>query len=349
MNDDDAPASGPGTEPILRLLPAIAALAVIALLLGRAVAPSLLGIGTGTSRLIHDVGVAGEVISQAFAIIGMMAAVLAVVASARSRLPLVLRVGALSLGGFAILPTMCALVQPLPGLNAALIGVSASILALIAAPCALRAPFARAPAAVLALVALGGVVRLAAVGLALHAGSPGASRYAVLARWVATAAFVCDTAAVAAAIAWIAARARRLGEPQAAPGLPWSPITLAILALALVATRQALLGQVEETRAIDLLFWRAARRLMSGPEPLAPLGFRVFMAFLAPLAAAASLSVRGPVPALGAALALALTAHGALEMPPCALMLIVAALGTALAAQDGRGLWAAIAGARTGS
>ena len=122
-----------------------------------------------------------------------------------------------------------------------------------------------------------------------------------------------------------------------------SPVTLAILAIALICSRQALAGQPYEASGINVLFWRSATHLRSVPDAGVPLGFRVFVSFLAPLVAVGALFVRDPLGApFGAVVALALAARGAIEMPPCALMLILAALGAALTASSGRGLWAGI-------
>jgi hypothetical protein len=167
------------------------------------------------------------------------------------------------------------------------------------------------------------------VGLALQAAAP---RLVPFARALATAGFFFDALAVAAAIGWISARARRLTTPA----------SMAVLVIAVVCTRQALAGAGDDLRPIDVLLWRAAGRLMTRPDPAVPLGFQVFVSFLAPLVGAWALAARNAVTPLAAAVALALCAHGAVEMQPCALMLVCAALGLSLSATGGRGVWAAI-------
>ena len=321
--------------PVLEAMRPLAAVGVLAMVLGRALAPALAGSGVGMSGLIHGVGLAGAVASQIFALVAMMVAILAVLAASRSRLPLAVRVGALTLGGFAILPTVWALHQPVPDLSAALVGGSAALLALAATPSALRSPFARGPAIVVGLVALGGLVRLGAVALAIQAAVPGWSRLAPVANVAATAAFLSDTLALAVAVGWIAARSRRLSSPS----------SMVLLALALLCTRQALAGRADDLRPLDVMLWRAAARLTSRPDPALPIAFQVFVAFLGPIVAASALLARstsGPLAPVGAAVALALCARGSVEMPPCALMLMVAAVGLALSAHEGRGVWAAI-------
>jgi hypothetical protein len=83
-------------------------------------------------------------------------------------------------------------------------------------------------------------------------------------------------------------------------------------------------------------------RLTTRPDPAVPVAFQIFVAFLSPLVAAWALLARGTIAPLGAAVALALCAHGAVEMPPSALMLLIGGLGLALAAHEGRGLWASL-------
>jgi len=283
---------------------------------------------------VRQVGFAGAVASQVFAFAAMVLAIVAVLAASRSRLPIGLRIAALTLGGFAVLPTVWALHQQVPELTAGLVAVSASVLALAAVPTALRAPYARAAGLVIGLVALGSLVRLLSVWLAFDAAGAHGAYLGSLARAVATAGLLCDAGAIGVALAWIATRSGKLTSPP----------TLIAFAVALFLTREALGGQSGDARPFELFAWRAAEHLMSRPDAVLPLALRVFVAFLAPLVAVAALLARGVLAPLGAAIALALVARGAVEMPPSALMLLVGALGAALTARDGRGLWAAIGG-----
>ncbi len=330
-------------NPTAGLLAPLAALGLLALLTGRVLAPALEGVSVGTERLVYAVAFTGDVSSQIFAFLGMMAAMVAVLAAARSRLPMGVRLVTLGFGGFAVIPTVWALHQPVNDVSAALIAGSASMLALVVVPSVLRAPFARTPGVVIGLVALGGLVRLGAVGLAFQAGVPRFAYLANAARGVATAAFLCDALAVAFALVWVSRGQLGGASRPGGEGRMLSPVTLVILAIALICSRQALAGQPLDASRIDVLFWRAAMHLRSAPDAAVPLGLRVFVSFLAPLVAVGALFVRHPLGApFGAAVALALAARGAIEMPPCALMLILAALGAALTASSGRGLWAAI-------
>jgi hypothetical protein len=232
-----------------------------------------------------------------------------------------------------------ALHNPLSDAAAAALGLSASGLALLAAILARRVPFAGLPALVLGLVGAGSLLRVGGVVVVLAAGgAPAARSYAT--GWVAILAFACDALAVAASVAWVAARSKRVT----------SPTTIILLALALICTRQALrASQADDGQIANLLLWGASQRLMSSPAASVPLAFRVFVAFLAPMTAVACLTGRSALPSLAAIVALALAAHGAVEMPPCAWMLILAALAITIVSHDPRSVWDALARSNAGS
>jgi hypothetical protein len=177
------------------------------------------------------------------------------------------------------------------------------------------------------------------VGIAFQSSVPRFGNLVPVARGVSAAALLCDAAAIAVAMVWIASRGKRLT----------SPAGLAILVLALFVTRHALAGQAPDAHGLDLLCWRAAGRLMSRPDASLPLVLRIFVAVLAPLAAVGALFSRGALAPLGAGVAFALAARGAVEMPPCALMLMVGAIGVALTAHDGRTLWASLGAGHDGA
>jgi hypothetical protein len=334
-----SPPSSDLEASVLGFLRALAALGLVAMLLGRVLGPALAGVFMGADGLVQGVGAAGELVSQAFALLAMLAAISAVLAVARSRLPLVVRFSAISLGGVGILTTLWALHEPVPTPSAGLVSGCAAVVALLAAGSAFRAPFARGPAVVVGLVAVGALVRLVAVALALQADGAGGSHLGALAGSFATVAFVADALAAVTAVAWVAGAAGRgaAGAPRLVNA--W---TILPLGLAMMGARWALMGETAESSPVALLVWRSSVRLLTLPEPGVSTGIRVFFAFLAPLTAVVALLVRGPVPALGAAVALALAARGSVEMPPCALMLVVGSLGLGLAAHEGRGLWAAL-------
>lgn len=334
--------------PALRLVLPLAGLAVAATILGRMLAPAAAGLAVGTGRLVRGLEIVGGALTQLFAVSAVFVAMALLSAVARSRVPYGLRIGAILAGSFVMLIVLRATVERVPGLSSALIGVLAALLAIGAAWDARRAPFARPVALVLGLVGLGALARLAGVALAIRAADPTRVGLAVPARGIATAGFVIDALAVLVTIAVLAPRKPKEagggGSGDARPQHLASPLTLAALALALLATRQALAGGVEEASALDVLFRRALDRLLTRPSPLLPLGVQLFAAALGVLVALSALLARRDVPALTGALALALVARAAPDAPLGALSLVIAAFSLALAARDDRGLWAAILG-----
>jgi hypothetical protein len=334
VNAEDPPPSSvspPSTVggAVLGMLSVLAVLGLLAMLLGRTLGPSLAGVYVGADAIVQAVGTAGDVASQTFAFFAMLTAIVAVLAVARSGLPIAVRFSAVSLGGVGVLTTLWALHEPVPTPSACLVSGCASLVALLAAVSALRTPGARGAAAVVGLVALGAFVRLAGVALVLETEPARGSRIAAVAGGCATASFVVDALAAVTALGWVA-RAARIAARRG-PRLV-SPWVLGPLVLAMFGARWALLGRSAEAPPVALLLWRCALHLLTLPDPSLSTELRVFLAFLGPLTAAAALLARGPAPAFGAAVALALLARGSVEMPPCALMLMIGALGLGLAA-----------------
>jgi hypothetical protein len=327
-----------------------AVLAVLAVLLGRAIGPSMAGIGVGMDRIIPAVEFIGKIVSQLFAMSAIVLAMAEILTASKSRLPSVARLGSLGFGGVVILVSLLASPRReiLPPLMVGLLALAAALLALLAAVTAWHAPFARAAALVVGLVGLAGVIRLLAVALAYQTAEPRWARLAEGARGIATLGFLVDTAAVLLATVWVASRGRKLV----------SPVVLVVLGLALLLTQQALRADLEDAGMLSLLIRRAAEHLMTRPTPLLPMGPLIFVAVLAPLVAVAALGVRSvtppgdgsaqptvsaPIPpAIRGVLALALLVRGAPEMPLSGLLLVVAAVSVALASRDDRGVWEAI-------
>lgn len=340
-----SPSPGPerGGLPILRLVPPFAALAIAASILGRAVGPSMVGVGVGLGRVIGAVQLAGSVLSQVLAVAAIVLAMGEILVASRSRMPAAVRLGSIGLGGGVLL--VCFLAssrrESLPAPLVALMSVAAISLALLAGATARKPLFSRAAGMVLGLVGVGALLRFAAVVLAFEAVSPKSADLAGPARALATAGFLAGLAALAIAAAWIAARSRKLASAG----------TLVPLLLAVFLTQKALHADGDDAGPLSVLVRRAVDLLMARPLPLLPVGFQIFVTLLAPLlavAAVASRPARGASaaalapPAMGAAIALALLVRDATEMPLGALVLVIAALTTALAAHDSRGVWDAI-------
>jgi hypothetical protein len=320
---------------VLLLVRPLAAVAVLAMILGRAVGPSATGIVVGMNHVSRALELAGAIATQLFAMAATVILMASIIAVTRSKLPAALRFAAIIAGGFGVIVGLSASVIRVPGFSSAVLGAGAVLLAMGAAWDARRAPFARAFAVALGLFAVAGLMRLTTIGVAeiASARAPAAAAGLVgIARGVATASFVFDALAVLVSMTVLAAGSKKLT----------SPLTLIALGLAFIATRQVLLADADDAGAATLLLRRAIERLMTRPEALVPLALRVFVSALAVLAALMALFAKSPAPALTGALSLALLSRGAPDVPLGAIALIIASLSIALAARDDRGVWAAI-------
>jgi hypothetical protein len=323
--------------PLLALLRPFAAFAVVAFLVGRAIAPSAPGIAVGMGKLVHGLQIAGDLASQLIALASTIAALTGILVVLRARVAARLRVGAVLLGGFVLLATLSATGVVVPRAVGTLLAVAAGLLALLAASEAARAPFARVPAAALALMAVAGLARVASVYLVYRGADRGSAAVIGAARAVATGSFYVDAAAVALAAGWLGVRRGRLV----------SPVLLGALAVGLVLTRVALAGGGDDVGPASALLRGVADRLLTRPEPSVPAALRVFLALFAPVMALAGVGARTAAPALAGCLAIVLVVRSSPERPLCGLLLVVASLGLALAAVDGRALWASLEARRS--
>ncbi len=330
--------------PILRLVPPFAALAIVASLVGRAIGPSMEGLAVGLGRLIEAVKLSGGVLSQVLAVAAIVLAMGEILVVSRSRVPAVVRLGSIGLGGAVVL--VCFLASPrresLPDALVLLMSVSAIAFAFLAGASALKASFSRAAGLILLLVGASSLLRLIALGIASQARASAGGRLGVVAGAVATAGFVAGVVALAIAAAWIASRSRKLASAG----------TLVPLAIALLLTQRASGADGDDAGAFSVLVHRIVERLILRPLPLVPVGFQIFVALLAPLLAIAALASRPArgasaaalaPPSIGAAVALALLMRDAADMPLGALALVIASLTVAIAAHDERAVWEAIA------
>ncbi|HZF53533.1 MAG TPA: hypothetical protein VE093_33025 [Polyangiaceae bacterium] len=317
---------------ILRLVRPLAVVGVLALILGRLLGPSWAGIAVGMGRLTRLMEVAGGALTQLFAMAATVLTMAELLTLTKSRASYLVRILAIVAGGLAIIVSLSAAAVRVPALSLGLVGVTSSALAVASAWDAVRAPFARRAALVLGLVGAAGLVRLAGIGIAVLAASRISAPLTSAARIVATVSFVVEAVALLVAMAVLATGSKKVT----------SPLTTAALVLAFLATRQAMVGGADDADLVSVLLRRAATRLLTRPEPFIPLQVQFFTGFLAVFAAASALFSRGQVPALAGALALALVARGSPDMPLGALVLVVASMSVVLAAQDDRGLWAAI-------
>ncbi|MDC3959447.1 hypothetical protein [Polyangium jinanense] len=326
----------PTSFGVLGFVRPLAVFGVLAMLLGRAFGPSVRGLAVGLGRTGDYLELAGAAMSQFFLILATVGAMALGLSALRAGLPAVVRFGAVFASGLVVLVTLSASASRVPEASLVLVGGVACVLALLAAWDTMRTPFARATAVMLGLLGLGGLSRVASVLIVMRDGvAPEA--LARIARGVSTVGLLLDGAAMAVAVGFVASRGKKLT----------SPATVAALAVALFATRQALAGTSDEAAAVSVLLARAAKNLVLRPEPFASPVIATFVAFAAPAIAVAALATRTLTPALSGAIALLLVARGAPDVPLCALALVLASLATVLASRDHRGLWAAISRAES--
>ena len=328
---------------VLMLIRPLAVLALFATILGRALAPAIPGIAVGTGRLVRPFQIAGDLASQLFGMAATVVALALALSAPRARLSAVGRFAGAGLMALVILGGLGASVQPrISDVAAALVGGSASVLAVLAAREGRRSPYARVVATAAGAMGAAALVRLAAVALAYAALGGGSTRLAVAARVVSTVAFIADAAGVTLAIVWLAARGARPGADGVRRLV--GPVTLVAIAAALLLTRAALSGGGDAGGTYEVLAWRAADRLLARPDPYVALPVRVFFALgILPLAIAALLT-RRQIPALTGGLALLFLGRSHSEAPLGGLAMAIGALAVAIAASDDRGFWRAALG-----
>ncbi|AKT41654.1 hypothetical protein [Chondromyces crocatus] len=339
--------------PALRFLWPLAALGVLATLIGKMLAPSIGGITVGLEGLVLQLDRAGGMLSQLFALLAVVATSSLVSLVSQSRSPIALRVFAVMTSSLVALEVIYASGRErVPEVMAVFIAGIVGTLALVAAWDARRAVFSRHAALVLGLLGLGGLLRLAGALLAVRAIATSSVAVGSVAQGLSTAAFVLDgLGALVAAAGLVKRRDPRAsaGSDQAPTSSPLlSPMVLLALGLAFVATRYAASAASNEVHPGELLVFRMLDRLVVRPLPTAPLGAQHFVAALSFVMAGLALAVRRPTPALSAVVALALLSRGAVGAPLGAISLSLASMGILLAARDERGLWAALLGADRG-
>lgn len=339
----DSPTSS-GTPPralasdFLRWTRPLAALAVVAMLLARAVLPALLGSAVGLGSVIRVLQEVSNLVSVLAALCAAILAVLEVLLLQRQRAGMVLQIAAVAVTGCVLMLGLVGVVTRVPATGKAVIGVASAALAVLVAWDAMRVPFARMAGAALGAVGVGALLRLGAVALvpltreAVSAGATPPLLGPGVPRLVATLAFALEVIALLFTFAWLGARSKKLT----------SPVTITVLVVAFLITSQALVAPTEGEGLTLITLRRAVEQLLTRPQPFGPRAALAFVAVVAPIAALAALLVRSPVPALGAVIALAMVARGATEMPMGALAMVLAAATLALASRDQRGLWAGL-------
>lgn len=325
-----------GAELVAALRP-FAAFALVAVLMGRAIGPSVAGSGVGLSDVVNGLERGGAILSQAYALFGTLALLLLAYVVAFGRWPLAVRVVSTSLAGLVALLVLGAAPSPASSLSRLLLGLAAALLALIAAWSVRRAPLARGLALALGAVGLAAALRLLAVTLAaICTTSPVALTHALFTA-LSLSAGVLDALAVG-----IAALAL---SPTPTAGRLLRPATALAVIAAFILTRYALVGTDAQGFAAVLVRRSVARLVIEPGFGFTTLG--VFVTSLAVVVAATALVRSATMPALSAIFSMLVLVRGTPDVPLAGLTLALAALGALVAAHDERALWAELAKRRS--
>ena len=310
----------------------LAAIMLVVVLFGRAVAPALRGIAVGYDAFTNRAAFVADALAIAFLLGLLSVAFLQSTALAVSRVPLYLRIPALLLSGLAVLVGLAAPSVPRPPFPLLLVASStASALALLTGGSIVRLKTTRLIGSATLLAGLATAVRLVSVFVADSAVTKPKHEGPELARVLATGAFGLEGLLLAIGAIWIAARNRKLALPM----------VIIALALAGFAARSVALD-TSNTGALAVILRIGARALLTRPVPLVPYYAEVFLVVLGPLLALCAVLLRAEVGTWVGSLAIVLLVRSAGEIPLYAASLAVASTAMLLAAHDPSTLWSAL-------
>lgn len=319
----------------------LAALAVVATLVGRALSPALRGSLTGVDALVERTQDLGAVLSHMllFTSVALLLGT-ALVTLRVTRLPLAYRLIATALAGVVLglsAPASSAKLSPeLSGL----LSLATVLMALLGSTQALLSPHTRAIGAMLGTMSLAALTRQVAWMLAILGGERALLKLSYAARSIAMVAFGLQVLAISIGTLWLVSRRQR--------GLNIG------LALSLLAARFVSLF-VEGIDAMGVAPWKqilgsAALRLLAPPVLLMPTRVRVMAEVFALAMAGLALLTTKQSPVVLGIFSLVLVAGMDTDIPLCALCMAVASLSAALAAHDPRAtFWALLTDRRPDS
>ena len=315
---------------VSRLIRPVAVLGVVALVLGRVIAPALKGAFVGIDAFIRYSDLAAGILSQglAFAVTALCIGALLVIARDR-QVSMVVRAMLLPQTALVLLLGIWATRKPLPNLGLVLIGLMASISALFGALPGFRHTRTRALAVVLPGTGLASLVHVAGALSALRGSS-----LAAMSSGFSSLAMVLHALAMLVALVWLASRRRTI----------IAPATMTVLIVSVALTWAASKGSQPGASAGWAFIWRALDNLLPRPLPTLPASMAIFLSLLSPGLAVAALATRRQIPSVIGALALTLLAGILADAPVQAMILTLAALCTVLASRDDRGMWEALLG-----
>jgi len=219
--------------------------------------------------------------------------------------------------------------KALPNPGSILVGLMASVAAIVSAIEGITQPRTRAVAVVLGLTGVSGMLHVAGGTVLMRS----ANLSLVAAALLSVAVFV-HGMALLVALVWLATRRRTVVPPA----------TMAALAASVLLTWAASKGAQANAGQGWVFAWRALETLLPSPSPGLPTAMTMFLSVLSPSLAVAALATRRQIPSVIGALALALLAGLLVDAPVQAMILTLAALCTVIASRDDRGMWEALIG-----
>jgi hypothetical protein len=308
----------PFATPKRRLFAAlIVCLFFLAFLLGRVVAPALLGWRTGIEPWIRQADAAAAVLGQLALIWGVMFIVEYLYVAVRSsELNIGFRLAIAPLGAGIVTLSLAAGVRDLPLLLVVVLVLLVTLLATSASIVMLTSAHTRAAGAVLGASAFAAFLELTARVLAVRASQDALTGMFKAAQILTTISFVIEILTLGLAAAWLASR-RWIALGLIVAGI-W--ITSGFLA------RSAIVGSSYGASQWQVLISRSVNELARNPWPLVPSWFYFTLEITALLAVPFVLLGRRAQPVCRAAVALAISCRGDADLPIVALALALAAL-----------------------
>jgi hypothetical protein len=243
--------------------------------------------------------------------------------------PVGVRAVLIGAGGVVVAVASPSVFSRLPPAFAVVLAAAAIVASLAAAYAAAGAPHTRAAAGVLFLMAFASIARLAAWEVAMRAGDVASVQLFAMSRGFATAGVLLEAAGQLLVVTWLGSRSRGAGQLG----------SLAALVGAFVVTWGVARGVHSDAAAWQSVMHTA---LADAPGMPSPFGLDALATFVVPaslLLALATAAQPRQVPAMLAAMALALVSRGAFDAPIRALSVLVAAAWAVLSRTDAQAMW----------
>ncbi len=307
------------------------------MLLAQAIAPAFKTAGLSVGNLIDYVDLLAGVSSHMLALVCSGLCIVLLIGVGRdTRVSLVARV-------LLVAQTTIVLVLAVPASRFRLSAFACLFLGLIACSATLIAAFeglrearSRALGMIMGLMGLAGTTRIVSAGLVSIFSVAQATEFSPMSNALATASVFIHGLAVFIALAWLASRKRKTVSFS----------TMAALCFTMLIVWAARSGTQSNAPNLMVLAARFQDQLLPLPRSVFPRVVDGFVVILGPVAAFATLFARKQMVTVVGALVLTLVAGPTLDVPGRALIMILAALATSMAAHDDKGMWEALMGKR---